>query len=138
MFAVRSHQATERVQNHPENTRRQPAFSPLFSIWELPGGHGLSGEPGDHQADGRGSREEGKTAWQCSQVALAGSHIPSRKSRRAGFLRSPPHAVHQGVPAFWARSLTPQLHRHLASVNSVPAESLHTCPEAKESHPCAP
>lgn len=54
LFTVGSHEAAERIQNHPQNVRGQPAVSPLFSLGELPGRNSLGGEPGGHQADGCG------------------------------------------------------------------------------------
>lgn len=61
IFTVRSHETAEWIQNHPENTGRQPAVSPLLSLWELPGRNDLGGEPGGHQADRGRSRGKGKT-----------------------------------------------------------------------------
>lgn len=60
VFAVGSHKTAEWLQDHPENAGGQPAVSPLLGLWELPGRHGLGGEPGSHQADRSGSRGKGE------------------------------------------------------------------------------
>lgn len=48
LFAVKSHKATEWIQNHLENVRGQLALPAVISIWELPGRHSVGGELGDH------------------------------------------------------------------------------------------